>query len=164
MIDPVRPPIRSADALRDSALAAAGGVAFLGLIVFVISAWGFADAGHPVWAAFFIVLAAASAGGFRQVSKAGSGKPAAADGGRVAFERFLPLPPGTDPAVRAVLKAEIRALATVTGGCMAAVAFGMLAWQYAASGRPVWSIVAALCAVGGATLFGLTYTARGRIG
>ncbi len=163
MTDPVRPPIRSAHALRDSALAAAAGVAFLGLIVFVVSAWGFADAGHPVWAALFVALAAACAGGFRQASKAGSGKPAAADSDRVALERLLPLPPGTDPAARAVLKAEIRGLAKVTGGCMAAVAFGMLAWEYAASGRPEWSVVAALCAVGGATLFGLTYTARGRI-
>lgn len=154
------PPSKS---LRATALAAAAGVAFLGFLVFLASAWGFADAGHPVWAVSFLGAAAACATIFRLASKAGSGKPRPASSNRVALERLLPLPAGIEPAARAALRADIRRLAFVTAGSLAAVAFGMLAWQYGAAGRPQWAAAAALCAAAGAALLVFAYIRPARI-
>ena len=151
---------RPQDHLRDSALAALGGVAFLGLLVSIPSAWGFADAGHPIWAGLFLALAAICGGGFRFVSKSGSGKARPAASNRVPLERLLPLPPGTAPETRAILQRETRRLAMQTGGVVTAGAFGMLAWHYALADRAAWSAVAACCAVLGAGLFASSLTPK----
>ena len=80
----------------------------------------------------------------------------------MALERLIPLPPGMDPAARAALRADIRRLAFVTAGSLAAVAFGMLAWQYKSAGRLEWSAAAGLCAAAGAAMLVFAYSRPAR--